>query len=228
MTDLAIFDIDGTLTTFQDEEEVCFSQSLLDLFGISKYNRDWGSYKNVTYSGFLFEIIQEHLGRSPSEVDIQSFEETFIKLYEPAARSGDPTERVIPGANEVLLRLRGIENLQLAIATGNWRRVAELKLAGARIDIAGIPMSTSSEAISREDIMISAQTIAIDLNSGQSFDKVTYIGDGEWDAKASKNLKYDFIGITTKLSKEVFDSYGAKAVFKDYSDPDAFLDALLK
>jgi len=228
MTDLAIFDIDGTLTTFQDEEEECFNKTVLDIFSVSDFSRDWGSYKNVTYSGFVIEIMQKQLDRSPSETEFEKFEDAFIKLYGPIVRAGNPIKREILGANEMLTQLREIENLQLAIATGNWRRVAELKLGGARVDITGIPMATSNDALSREDIMISAYQMAADLNGGQSFEKVTYVGDGEWDAKASKNLNYDFIGITTKISKEVFDKYGAKAVFKDYSDPAAFLEALLK
>jgi len=226
MTNLVIFDIDGTLTSFQDEEETCFNQTVLEVLGVSDFNQDWGSYKNVTYSGFVFEISENHLGRAPSDEEMVKFENEFIKTYEPAIRSGDPAKREIPGANEMLTRLRQVKNLQIAIATGNWRSVAELKLNGAGINFAGIPMSTSSDALSREDIMKSAENLSAEKYGGHPFKKITYIGDGEWDARASQKLRYDFIGITTKVSEEIFQKYGSKAVFSDYTDPDAFIDAI--
>ena len=227
MSDLIIFDIDGTLTTFQDEEEACFNQTVLRIFGVSEFNRDWGTYQNVTYSGFVREIMEINLGRTAYDEDFVNFENEFLQHFEPEVMSGDPAERRIPGANQMLTRLCQLENLGIAIATGNWRRVAALKLRSAGIDVERVPMATSSDAVTREEIMKTAETMAMDLNHGQPFDRVTYVGDGEWDAQASRNLNYQFIGITTKVPEAVFREYGAKAVFEDYSNLEKFIEAVI-
>ena len=93
----------------------------------------------------------------------------------------------LPGAKAVIQRLRNSETHQVAIATGGWRRSAEIKLKTAGFDIAAVPMATSDDAIERTSIMKFALT-----SIGEEVASVTYFGDGVWDKQACDTLGWTF------------------------------------
>jgi hypothetical protein len=53
---LAIFDIDGTLTESVAVDEVCFVQAFWDVLGIERINTNWLDYNFQTDSGLALEI----------------------------------------------------------------------------------------------------------------------------------------------------------------------------
>jgi len=56
---LAIFDIDGTLTETNAVDEICFVQAFADAHSITRINTNWMEYRYVTDSGIMFQIFHE-------------------------------------------------------------------------------------------------------------------------------------------------------------------------
>ena len=95
--------------------------------------------------------------------------------------------RALPGARSVIDRLRDSESHRIAIATGGWRRSAEIKLATAGFNIGSVPLATSDDAIERTAIMEHALA-----SIGEEVMSVTYFGDGVWDQRACEHLGWTF------------------------------------
>src|SRR5262249_52198825 len=62
---LAIFDIDGTLTESVAVDERCFVQAFREVLAIGRINTNWLDYPFQTDSGLALEICRRHLGREP-------------------------------------------------------------------------------------------------------------------------------------------------------------------
>jgi len=69
---------------------------------------------------------------------------------------------------------------------------------------------------------------ALDLLSVSQFETVTYIGDGVWDLKASKNMGYHFIGIGFCNNEAQLRQEGASHILNDYSDQKKFFAKMNK
>ena len=67
---LAIFDIDGTLTETNAVDEICFVQAFADAHAITEINTNWTEYEYVTDSGIMFQIFDERFGRPPDEDEL--------------------------------------------------------------------------------------------------------------------------------------------------------------
>jgi phosphoglycolate phosphatase-like HAD superfamily hydrolase len=61
---------------------------------------------------------------------------------------------------------------------------------------------------------------------GASFTSTVYVGDGVWDARASRSVGIPFIGIGTGSRATRLFAEGAVYVFPDFSDADTFLKSV--
>jgi beta-phosphoglucomutase-like phosphatase (HAD superfamily) len=96
---LAVFDIDGTLTESVAVDEACFVQAFHDVLGIGSINTNWLEYPFQTDSGLALEICRSHLGRDPDGAEISRLQSRFAELL-----AGQPI-RDVPGAAALLHRL---------------------------------------------------------------------------------------------------------------------------
>ena len=62
---LAIFDIDGTLTHSNEIDNRCFIQAFADEFGIVTSFDEWRACPHITDSGLTNFILSRHFGREP-------------------------------------------------------------------------------------------------------------------------------------------------------------------
>ena len=209
---LVMFDIDGTLVDSAGFDGDLFAGAIREVLGI-EVDRTWQSYRNLTDSGVLSEVLVQH--DIDSEPAYSAVKARFIELVQ--AHLGDAGSSVteIPGARSLISRLQATPAVSLAIATGGWRETAELKLAHVGIEVAEIPVATSSEAQARVDIMRRAEQLA---GSGLQFERRTYFGDTPWDRRASAELGYSFVGIGRKVEHSV--------TFTDLSDQAAIFSIL--
>src|SRR5260370_532274 len=68
---------------------------------------------------------------------------------------------------------------------------------------------------------------AAEFYSRTAFDVVVYVRDGLWDARASSNLGFSFVGISRDPAKvERLYAEGAVRVFLNYLDKNAILNVL--
>lgn len=193
---LVMFDIDGTLVESTEFDDACFKQAVDEVLKIDCGN-DWSQYTNVTDTGLLQEILEvNHINADLEEV-VLVVKEKFFSASEKFLKKNGLAQ--INGSNHFLQRLREIDEIQLAIATGGWRNSAEMKLRAAGVDFSDIPFSSSDDDITRVDIMQSAA----DKSGISTFSSKTYFGDGVWDKKACAEAGYDFIAIGKKVEHPV-------------------------
>jgi phosphoglycolate phosphatase-like HAD superfamily hydrolase len=222
---LVMFDIDGTLTRTDVVEGRCFVQALEDIFDFTGVSDDWSLYPHCTDSGILESIFKERRGSSPSRSELTEFQAGFLSLLsaEAAARPFQPVE----GAHEMLRQLTAMSDVAVSLASGAWERSARLKLASAGLAFPQIPGAFADDAHAREDIMRTSQSRSAKVRGCEAFTSVIYVGDGEWDARACRNLGWPCIGIahdSVKIERLRYE--GAREVFPNYEDTGAFLRSI--
>jgi beta-phosphoglucomutase-like phosphatase (HAD superfamily) len=136
---LAIFDIDGTLTNTNSVDDGCFVKALSEAHAITDINTDWASYAHTTDSGITAQIFHERFGRNPQDSELDKFKSCFVNMLNDRYHSNSTNFTEITGASVALNRLKRESDWAVAIATGCWRESALLKLIAAQIDIEGIP-----------------------------------------------------------------------------------------
>jgi len=214
---LAIFDIDGTLTESNDIDDACYVQEFEDVLGIRGINTNWLDYRYQTDSGLAVEICRQHLDRDPAIAEIGKLQFRFVELLALAVHSGQPI-REVGGAAAALRRLGRSPRWKTAIATGGWREPAQFKLASAELRIDGLPWAHADDALDRVDIIQIAISRAKQRYGQFAFDRIVYVGDGVWDVRAASILGIEFLGIAAgdKAARQIEE--GAICVLPDFSD----------
>jgi beta-phosphoglucomutase-like phosphatase (HAD superfamily) len=216
---LAIFDIDGTLTESVAVDEVCFVQAFRDVLGIQRINTDWLDYQFQTDSGLALEICRNHLGRDPGEAEISRLQSRFIQLLCAAVEETGQPMREVPGASAILHRLEADPRWHVAIATGGWKVSARFKLASAGLPVDGIPWASADDAYDRVEILRTAIRRAGQHYGQVAFGNAVYVGDGVWDGRAAKALGIGFLGLAADNKAGRLVEEGASCVLPDFSDP---------
>ena len=140
----------------------------------------------------------------------------FHRLLEDAFRRQPDSCLPLEGGPEMIRQLAE-SGMAVALATGGWESTARLKLEQAGYDIRDIPLASSSDADTREEIMRIAERRARDRHGVMAFDTITYVGDGVWDARAAANLGWRFVGVGTGEQAVRLKREGAFAVIDHYS-----------
>src|SRR6185503_17422422 len=176
---LAIFDIDGTLTQSCEIDDHCFAQAFADEFDIVSGPEQWHACPHITDSGLTHHILTDHLGRAPFDTEANQVQRRFLQLLTEAVAAAPHLLPPISGAEKVFEHLRQESDWAVAIATGCWQASAHFKLRHAQINFDGIPTACADAWLAREAILSDA------IQQAQShyqtiFDRVVYIGDGLW------------------------------------------------
>lgn len=220
---LAIFDIDGTLTQTGQVDEVCFVQALADSCGITDVSTDWAGYPHTTDSAIVSSIFQESLNRQPEEAELQEFKTRFVSLLEDNCAMAASLFAEIAGAGSMLRRLNQEQGWRVAIASGGWCVSATLKLRVAGIDVDEFPAAFADDGFSREEILKLAVLRSQKRHQQAFFERVVSVGDGLWDVRTARNLNFAFLGIGSEGGKEKLRRAGATHVLKDFSDYDELI-----
>lgn len=222
---LVMFDIDGTLTATDEADTACYVEALREVFGFSEVDTDWSHYPHCSDSGILETIFQSQLGRSPKVEEVAAMQSKFVSLLSAAVAS-EPF-RQIRGAQAILEALHADPNTAVSLASGAWECSARLKLESAGLPRGDIPTAFSDDAPARVDIMRKSLERALQSCGCGSFDSVTYVGDGVWDARASHELGWPFIGIAREPGRmQRLRDEGAVHVFPDFSEAAKFFVVL--
>ena len=189
-----IFDIDGTLVESYHLDGECYRQAVVEVVGDVSFRSDWGDYPFVTDEGILRQVYSDNALIFKHSRDVRSrFGQLVAKRLSLVPTSCAAT----PGACELVEKLRVDPNFQIGFATGGWRHTAHLKLDHVGIRPARIPCRSSDDSYDRIEIMESCRA-AIGCSPGDA----VYVGDGEWDMRATKELGWRFIGIGSRLKNE--------------------------
>lgn len=221
---LIVFDIDGTLTATSDCDMKCYASAFEKVFGFPLPSLDWHDYKHVTDSGVMGEVLEGKRGSFVTQEELETFEQVFMEDLEREYNSHPETFGEIPGAGEVLQAIAECDDMAAALATGGMRATALFKLSKAGMDGTKLPAGFANDSFYREGI--AKRAIELAEAEGIDCDDIVYVGDGIWDARTSANLGMRFIGISMESSSERLLSAGAQVILEDYSDIDAFFDAV--
>lgn len=219
---LIIFDIDGTLTATVKTDEECYVRSLAEIYGFTDVETDWSHYRHATDPGIFHEIYEARVGRAPLDEEVMKFRRHFVELL--ARASSGSAFSPIAGAPQLVSRLTRTPGHHVAIATGAWSESARLKMASAGMCYDDHPAASGDDALDRQSIIKLAMQRAIERYG--PFESAVYVGDGVWDASASRGIGIPFIGIADGARATRLIAEGAICVFPDLSDGDSFLRSL--
>ena len=223
---LAIFDIDGTLTNTNSVDDGCFIRALSEAHGLTGISTDWASYPHTTDSGITAKNFQERFGREPEDSELDKLRSCFVKMLNEQYESNSSGFAEIAGASVALSALMREADWAIAIATGSWRESALLKLRAAKIDFDGIPAAFAEDGLSREEILQSAVSHALEQHQLSSFGKIVSIGDGVWDVRTACRLNFAFLGVGGGDRAAILGRSGAKHVIEDFADHGRFMSFL--
>ena len=224
MRNLAIFDIDGTLTNTNAVDDECFLRAVTDVLELQFANVDWSGAPHVTDSAIVQWLSEQHRGRSVDEEERDRFVRVFVGHLEQEVERAPVRFAPIEGAVDLFPALRAA-GWDVAVATGGWRPSARLKLQASRIDEPDLIVACGSDAISREEIVLLARDRASSIR-GAAYARIVSIGDGTWDVRTAANLALPFVGIGTGAREAALRTAGASVVLPDLRDRAAVLHAL--
>ena len=81
--DLALFDIDGTLTVSNKIDTDCFVHAFRDAFGIADMAVGWQHYEHSTDRGITAEVLRRAWAREASEEELTKHRQRFLQRFEP-------------------------------------------------------------------------------------------------------------------------------------------------
>ena len=223
---LVMFDIDGTLTKTVDIDENNFVKAVNDVFNIYDIDTDLTTYKNITDEGIAAEIIERHAVRPATKKELSDVSNYFVNLLKDKASANKDFFQPVGGARELIIELQENPDIAVSIATGGWKESAIMKTHAIGLNLQDIPVATSNDAVSREDIMKLSEEKAKNINNISKFESVVYVGDGVWDLESSNSLGYHFIGICKGERASLLKEKGAVHIMPDFSKPEDFFDIL--
>ncbi|MGB5347447.1 MAG: HAD family hydrolase [Woeseia sp.] len=178
-----IFDIDDTLLHSMSDDDRLYRQAIREVVGEVRFRASLADYEHVSDTGILRQVLADN---NVKDNVFDAIRERFLAAIEAHVAANGPF-REIAGARAVLDRLRHSPQHAVALATGCWRRSAELKLRTAGFTIDDLPLATADDAMERIAIMQRALAAL-----AGNFDSVTYFGDGIWDQRACQELRWNF------------------------------------
>lgn len=209
-----MFDVDGTLVDSVDFDGELYAQAIREVLHL-EVDRTWRSYRDVTDSGVLEELLEQSRFDGSRDVLRAQVKRRFIELVRGYVAADPLALREISGATALLRTLGALPGVRVAVATGCWAESAVLKLGAIGCDLGNIAVATSSDDRARTSIMQLAEQRAM---AGKAPITKTYFGDAAWDQRASAALGYRFIAIGREVQHE--------HRFDDFRDLRAVLDCL--
>jgi phosphoglycolate phosphatase-like HAD superfamily hydrolase len=221
---LAIFDIDGTLTDTNAVDDECYARAVAEALDLDRHTVDWSDTPHVTDGAIARCLWTRHRGRPPDPRDLAELQRRFLAILHEELTLAP--ERFVPieGATTIAPRLQSA-GWCVALATGAWHESAAVKLRAAGLVASELAMACADEAESREDIVRLAWRKA-EVQAGTQFHRVVSVGDAPWDVRTARSLGLPFVGIATGAFETRLRAAGAATVLPHLGDGSAVLAAL--
>lgn len=223
---LAIFDIDGTLTNTAEVDSQAYFDALEDLFSIRLHGVDLRQFKYSSDLGILNEIFSKTFARLPGADEVERFKNRFLTALTLSSERAPSEFREIPGANSFLQMLQRNSEWFVAIATGCFYDSAALKLRLAEFPYESIPIATCDDHIERIGVIQRALQKSVEHYDVVEFNNTVYLGDGVWDVHAAKALDLPFLAVGRRVPELL--GAGAQGGVRDFADSETAFMALKK
>ncbi|HJR64948.1 MAG TPA: HAD family hydrolase [Gemmatimonadaceae bacterium] len=221
---LAIFDIDGTLTATNAVDDECYTRAVGETLGVAPEAIDWSDAPHVTDGGIARHLWTRYRARAAEAQELAELRERFLAILGAEVTRAPERFVAIAGAATLFASLRSA-GWHVALATGGWVASAAVKLRAAGLWADDLPMACADDAESREDIVRLARQRA-EVQAGVAFARVVSVGDAPWDVRTARSLGLPFVGIATGGQADRLRAEGAETILPDLSDVAAVLAAL--
>ncbi len=218
---IVLFDIDGTLTRGDGLGTRCFFSTFAAAFRFRPFSERLSAFRESTDSGIAGEVFERAWGRPPEVEELGRFHDAYVdSLKSEVARRPD-AYRPIAGAPEALAGGLAEAGWTVALATGNWRAAAAVKLASAGLADPGRG-GFADDARTRAGVLEAAlASVAATADA-----EAVYVGDRPWDLAAATALGVGFVGVGCGPSATALREAGARTVVEDFADGARLCEAL--
>lgn len=226
---LAIFDIDGTLTRTTHVDDLSLAAGFGKFLGVHLPRVDWFEFGTSTDQGLCLAACRRYLKREPTPDEIAQAKALFLGELRTRIEADRSLCQCVPGAKEVFAHLENA-GWKLGVASGAWEQSARTKLGFAGVEVSHLPATFSfahpeGRPAEREEIV--SGTIAKLLQGApRQHARIVYIGDGVWDARASRNLGIGFVGLRHDGDETKLRAEGAGGILRDFLNPQQLLHEL--
>ncbi|MFA6044946.1 MAG: HAD family hydrolase [Phycisphaerales bacterium] len=228
---LAIFDIDGTLTRTTHVDDLSLAAGFGRFLGVHLPRVDWFEFGTSTDQGLCLAACRRYLKRDPTDAEISQARDMFLHELRTRIEADRSLCECVPGAKEVFGHLQRA-GWRLGVASGAWEQSARTKLGFAGVELPAIPATFSfahpdRRPAEREEIVGGTMSKLLG-DTPRDHASIVYIGDGVWDARASRNLGIGFVGLRHDGEETKLRAEGASAILPNFMDVDRLLHALDK
>ncbi len=222
MKKLILWDIDGTLIVSHGAGARAMEKALTKRFNVtcSLGMIDWAGRTDRWITGEVFR----HVGLPDTPQNAHDYLETYLELLPAELRDG-PQGQVLPGIFDLLEILHHRPDVAQGLLTGNLRRGAEFKLTHYKVWHYFEFGAFADDSPRRNDLGPHALRRAHERHAVEFAPADTFIiGDTPHDIECGRVIGAKTIGVATgRHSMEELSAHAPTAVFKDFSDPAAFL-----
>jgi phosphoglycolate phosphatase-like HAD superfamily hydrolase len=229
---LILFDIDGTLVDTAGAGRRALEQVFHDRFGVDAATQDTS---RVRFAGMtdirIFESLAEVSGIPPERfvAALPALSKDYLQALEGEMGRPDPRRRILPGIVPLLETLSRRADARLGLVTGNLEAGARIKLEPFGLNPYFPGGGFGSDHPDRREVARKAWVELVNI-SGIPFPAscVTVVGDTEHDVDCARANGFRAIAVESGwVSREVLEASGPDALFRDLTDRQKVLEALL-
>lgn len=224
-----LFDIDGTLLQSQELGRNSFNRAFEDLYGRVDALAGIelaGATDCQVIRRVLKELLQREFAQSEYDTLVARFVERFVERMNGAqwTLGGAPLPpyevREIPGAADLVRRLKQESGVALGLATGNLRVTAELKVGLIGIgDAFDYRLGGYGDRVESREALLEEALGAFERHLGPAAGRKIYFGDTVKDIRAAHSHGMEVIGVRTHaVQGPQLIAAGAHHVVDDFSD----------
>jgi HAD superfamily hydrolase (TIGR01549 family) len=212
-----IFDLDGTLVDTVYPHVYAWQRALAEA---GMPIDAWRVHRKIGMSGGLFtRAVAREIGRPIAPDEAEALQRRHGEIF----RELEPTRRPLPGAAELLARLRD-DGIPHGIATSGRRPEIDpsLDALGVPGDTVVVPRGEVSRAKPEPDLFEECAR-RIEVPAGECY----VVGDAVWDLLAARRAHMFSVGLLTGgYGEDELVRAGAFRVYRDTAELDASLDEL--
>lgn len=222
---LAIFDVDGTLVHSGRRDSQCFASVYEAIYDRPFTGIDWRKYPHVTDHTILNTALLQHFGRQSEEKEVEAFQAMYLGLLQEVREKDPGPFQEVPGAAALIsLLLERRQDYRVCVATGGWKRPAELKLRHIGIPVENVPVTGADGRRTRQEILQAA------IDDAQErwgiFQKTVYIGDAVWDVHTTREMCMDFLGVAYTADWRELEALGVQHILPGFLEPSLFFEKI--
>jgi len=226
VTNVLLFDIDGTLVLTGGAGVRAMTRALEEAFGLT------GAAGEITMAGrtdawILAEIATAH-SLSVGAPERAKFRETYLKHLPAELQKPGPRKGVMPGVRPLLEALAGRDDLHLALLTGNYEHGARAKLEYFDLWRYFRGGAFGDAALDRNSLLHEA-LISVAALGGPAIasSQAIVIGDTPRDVECAASAGARSIAVATGGYKSAeLRAAGADSVFEDLSDTQSVISEI--